>query len=164
MFIGMRPKKDDYDALSKEMNMAYVKRKQEQMENREGYEKALEDLKEVIADEEGPEKRDQLREDRTLWITDQIAQEKFPEDLNDFYASKQPPSEEGEVKPEKKDKGDKKGAKDDKGKKVKKIPKPVVESDAAAMPKLQGRTEVRTLIGTNSHPYSYPLFLAVCSP
>ena len=164
MFIGMRPKKDNYDALSKEMNMAYVKRKQEQMENREGYEKALEDLKEVIADEEGPEKRDQLREDRTLWITDQIAQEKFPEDLNDFYASKQPPSEEGEVKPEKKDKGDKKGAKDDKGKKVKKIPKPVVESDAAAMPKLQGRTEVSTHIRTYSHPYSYPLLLVVCSP
>lgn len=39
-------------------------------------------------DEEGPEKREELREERTLWVTDQIAQEKFPEDLEDFYINK----------------------------------------------------------------------------
>lgn len=39
-------------------------------------------------DEEGPEKRNELREERTLWVTDQIAQEKFPESLDDFYAGK----------------------------------------------------------------------------
>jgi hypothetical protein len=42
----------------------------------------------VIVDEEGPEKREELREERTLWITDQIAQEKFPEELEEFYKVK----------------------------------------------------------------------------
>ena len=42
------------------------KRKQEQIENKLAYEQALEDLKQVIMDEEGPEKREELREERTL--------------------------------------------------------------------------------------------------
>lgn len=145
MFVGMRPREDNYDSLSKEVNMAYLKRKQEQVENREGYEKALEDLKDVIIDEEGPDKRDQFREDRTLWITNQIAQEKFPEDLNDFYVSKLPPIEEKESKAEKKDKGDKKGSggsKEDKKKSKKGVVKAPVESEMVAMPKLQGKTDV----------------------
>ena len=149
MFVGMQPRKDNFDTFRREVNIAYLKRKQEQAENKEGYEKALEDLKDVIVDEEGPEKREQFREDRTLWITDQIAQEKFPEDLNDFYASKAPPPEEGEVsaKPEKKEKGgDKKGAKEKKGEKGgKKGDKKEKEGEADAMPKLQGKTEVTSV-------------------
>lgn len=38
--------------------------------------------------------RESLREERTLWVTDQIAQDKFPEDLEAFYLLKNPPSEE----------------------------------------------------------------------
>lgn len=41
-------------------------------------------MKNVIVDEEGPEKREELREERTLWITDQIAQEKFPEEVSEI--------------------------------------------------------------------------------
>jgi hypothetical protein len=39
-------------------------------------------------EEEGPEMREQLREERTLWVTDQIAQDKFPDDLVPFYLLK----------------------------------------------------------------------------
>lgn len=38
--------------------------------------------------------RDALREERTLWVTDQIAQDKFPEDLDAFYLLKNPAVEE----------------------------------------------------------------------
>lgn len=38
--------------------------------------------------------RESLREERTLWVTDQIAQDKFPEDLDAFYLLKNPPEEE----------------------------------------------------------------------
>ena len=147
MFIGMKPRRDNLDVLDHELQLAYVKRKQEQLENKESYEKALEDLKEIIADEEGPEKKEELREERTLWVTDQIAQEKFPEDLEDFYRTKLFVKEEPEDEPappkggkdDKKD--DKKGKKDDKkggGKKEKKGKGG--DEEAEAMPKLQGRT------------------------
>jgi hypothetical protein len=56
-----------YIYIYREVNIAYIKKKQEQAENKEGYIRALEELKEVIIDEEGPEKREQFREDRTLW-------------------------------------------------------------------------------------------------
>jgi IQ and AAA domain-containing protein len=153
MFIGMRPRRDNLDVLDHELQLAYLKRKQEQQENKESYEKALEDLKEIIADEEGPEKKEELREERTLWVTDQIAQEKFPEDLDDFYQTKmfvdEGAGEEpapGKGKDAKGAKDEKKGKKDDKkggdkgkgkgGKKGK------GDEEAEAMPKLQGRTEL----------------------
>lgn len=151
MFIGMRPRRDNLDILDHELQLAYRKRKQEQYENKEAYEKALEDLKEIIADEEGPEKREELREERTLWVTDQIAQEKFPEDLDDFYQSKmfvkeENPNETSGAKSGKNDKkGDKKGSKDKKGDKKEKGGKKGKvgnAEEAEAMPKLQGRTEL----------------------
>lgn len=150
MFIGMKPRRDNLDVLDHELQLAYVKRKQEQLENKESYERALEDLKEIIADEEGPEKKEELREERTLWVTDQIAQEKFPEDLEEFYQTKlfvkedspddAAPSKGG--KDAKKD--DKKGKKDEKkgGGKEKGGKKGKGDEEAEAMPKLQGRTEV----------------------
>lgn len=45
MFIGMKSRKDNVDLLSYELNMAYVKRKQEQIENKHAYETSLDDLK-----------------------------------------------------------------------------------------------------------------------
>lgn len=50
--------------------------------------------------------RESLREERTLWVTDQIARDKFPEDLEAFYLLKNAPSEE---KPPAEEDGDKKG-------------------------------------------------------
>lgn len=57
--------------------------------------------------QEGPEMRESLREERTLWVTDQIAQDKFPEDLEEFYLLKNPPAEETPAAEE--DGGGKKG-------------------------------------------------------
>jgi len=148
MFVGMSPKKDNLVALSDEVHSAYVKRKQQQVENKEEYERALLDLKDVIVDEEGPDKREQFREDRTLWITDQIAQDKYPEDLEDYYASKlAPEEEEGEAAAGAKDdkgkgkKDEKKGAKEEKGK-GKGGKGGGKGDDDFAMPKLQGKTEL----------------------
>ena len=150
MFIGMRHRRDNLDMLDHELQVAYIKRKQEQLENKETYEKALEDMKAIIADEEGPEKREELREERTLWVTDQIAQEKFPEDLEDFYQTKMFVKEDdgdelAATKGGKDDKkGDKKGEKkEEKGKGGKKDKKGKGGDDEAeAMPKLQGRTDL----------------------
>ena len=147
MFIGMKPRKDNLDVLEHELQLAYVKRKQEQMENKEAYEKALEDLKEIIADEEGPEKREEFREERTLWVTDQIAQEKFPEDLEDFYKTKMFIKEEPEEDAAAGAKDTKKGGKDEKKGGDKKGDKKEgkkggKDEEPEAMPKLQGKTEL----------------------
>jgi hypothetical protein len=109
MFVGMDQRNDNVDTLESELDIAHRKRKQEQIDNKDAYERALEELKDVILEEEGPEKREQLREERTLWVTDQIAQDKFPEDLEKFYKSKKPIAGEGDD-----DDGGKKGGKGDK--------------------------------------------------
>eukprot|EP00604_Paraphysomonas_vestita_P001379 CAMPEP_0174818202 /NCGR_PEP_ID=MMETSP1107-20130205/836_1 /TAXON_ID=36770 /ORGANISM="Paraphysomonas vestita, Strain GFlagA" /LENGTH=459 /DNA_ID=CAMNT_0016029731 /DNA_START=64 /DNA_END=1444 /DNA_ORIENTATION=- len=142
VFVGMRPRHDRVETLEAEMKIAYTKRKQEQKENKELYLKALEDLKDVIMDEEGPDKRENLREERTLWVTDEIAQEKFPEDLTEFYATKvvqASPEDAADTKPTKKPekKAEKKAEKKEKG--SKKTPK---EEPPREMPKLQGKTEL----------------------
>lgn len=142
VFVGMRPRHDRVETLEAEMKIAYTKRKQEQKENKELYLKALEDLKDVIMDEEGPDKRENLREERTLWVTDEIAQEKFPEDLTEYYATKIvqiSPDDAVDAKPAKKaeKKADKKADKKEKG--SKKTPK---EEPPREMPKLQGKTEL----------------------
>eukprot|EP01041_Mallomonas_annulata_P004376 gene4375-8717_t len=155
VFIGMRAREDKVDLLEHELNMAYRKRKQEQTENKESYEQALDHLKEVIVDEEGSEKREELREERTLWVTDQIAQEKFPEDLELFNATKNyiaPVDADGaQGKDDKKKKDDKKagkgkkeekGAKGGKGGKGKGKASEEEKDTTQAMPKLQGRTEL----------------------
>ena len=36
MFVGMQPRKDNFDMFSTEVNIAYLKRKQVQAENKEG--------------------------------------------------------------------------------------------------------------------------------
>merc|ERR1719181_1194980 len=114
VFIGMKPPKHRGDDLENELNMAYKKRKQEQTDNKEGYKVALEDLKDVVREEEGPNMRDALREERTLWVTDRIAESKdIPEDLDEFYKEKYPEMKADE-KPEDED-----GGKDKKEKKEK---------------------------------------------
>jgi hypothetical protein len=122
----MAPKNDNYNKHLKEKNMTYIRRKQIQLENREGYENALESLKVEIIEEEGAEKRDELRKDRTAWITDRIAQAKFLDDLDQYYTVKQSSSGNsngiiGGVdssaggKAEEKDRRDSKGSKGSKG-------------------------------------------------
>eukprot|EP00595_Chromulina_sp_UTEXLB2642_P001144 CAMPEP_0196762140 /NCGR_PEP_ID=MMETSP1095-20130614/1508_1 /TAXON_ID=96789 ORGANISM="Chromulina nebulosa, Strain UTEXLB2642" /NCGR_SAMPLE_ID=MMETSP1095 /ASSEMBLY_ACC=CAM_ASM_000446 /LENGTH=241 /DNA_ID=CAMNT_0042112527 /DNA_START=398 /DNA_END=1120 /DNA_ORIENTATION=- len=149
MFIGMKTRKDNVEILSYELNMAHVKRKQEQLENKLSYDQALEDLKEIILEEEGPEKRDQLREERTLWMTGQIAQDKFPENLENFYnkdldsninesdsKKTKPSSSKSSKNNDTKSDKTKKSDKNDKSKKSKTL------NQEPAMPKLHGKTEL----------------------
>lgn len=127
VYIGMKPPPYSNHELEHELNIAYVKRKQEQVDNKEGYEKALDDLRDLVIEEEGPEIREQFRGERTLWVTDQISQDNFPDDLVPFYLLKNPPPVEAPSEPEGKGKKggkgkdkDKKDAKDKKDKKDKK--------------------------------------------
>jgi len=152
----MKPPKHRGDDLENELNMAYKKRKQEQTDNKEGYKVALEDLKDVVREEEGPNMRDALREERTLWVTDRIAESKdIPEDLDEFYkekypemkADEKPEDEDGgkdkkgkEKKEEKKDKKADKGK--GKGKKGGKEKGPSEEAEPEKPPMLQGQSEL----------------------
>ena len=47
-----------------------------------------------MEEEEGSEIRDQLREERIKWVSDQISADKFPDDLEAFYLMKNPPPAE----------------------------------------------------------------------
>lgn len=136
VFIGMRPpearKSED---LAKTMAHARLKRKTEQAENKEMYEKALIDMRDVVMEEEGPEMREKMTQAIRDWFTEQLGQGLYPEDLEGYYAMLHAPSKEeaealaaaeaaaaeeggkgkkgkGEKKAEKKEgKGDKKGKK-----------------------------------------------------
>ena len=83
-FVGMLHKKDRVDFLREEAKINYIKKKQQQAENKGQFERGIKELKDILMLEEGPDIKERLREERTLWITDQIAQEKFPENLADF--------------------------------------------------------------------------------
>ena len=92
IFIGMKP---DYNGvggdLERELDMAHQKRKNEQAENKETYAKAKIDLKEEVRRDEGPSMRDNLRQERHMWVTDYIAESKqIPENLSKFYSDKYP--------------------------------------------------------------------------
>ena len=76
IFIGMKPARETGDGLGKELATAYKKRKTEQSDNKEAYAKALVDLKDEVARDEGPQMRDALRQERHLWVTDRIAETK----------------------------------------------------------------------------------------
>ena len=58
MFIGMKPRpQEESEALRDAMSVTATKRKTEQVENREAYEDALEELHRSVMEEEGPEVR-----------------------------------------------------------------------------------------------------------
>lgn len=118
IFIGMKHSndKEETDRVRSNLNNTYQLRKQEQESNRKSYDRSLTTLKNVILEEEGFDIREKLREERTFWITDQIAQtNNIPESLEGFYKKDQPPEEEAIENEE----NDKKG-KEKKGKSSKK--------------------------------------------
>ena len=70
-------------------------------------------MKDIVLEEEGPEMKDRLRDERTQWVTEQISESnEIPENLEGFYLMKNPPP----VEEEKEEEGGKKGKKDDKKK------------------------------------------------
>ncbi|KAJ1457758.1 hypothetical protein M885DRAFT_514814 [Pelagophyceae sp. CCMP2097] len=156
VFIGMRPPKRGgatgaADDSRPELTTAYKKRKQEQADHRAAYEKALVDLKDVVAEEEGPHMRAELRGERTDWVTHMIETTKeIPDDLEGFYPDKFPAQAEEKAASEAPAKGDKKAdkkaSKEDKKAKGKKAKAkgPAAEEKAEELPLLQGTTELTT--------------------
>jgi DNA polymerase III delta prime subunit len=145
IFIGMKPRKYNNDELENDLLQAYRKRKQEQIDNKEAYEKALEDLNQVVLEEEGPEMKDKLREERTKWVTKYISDTcNIPETLELFYNPPDPEAEAAEAAAAAAAK-DKKGGKDDKKKDDKKKDakkKGEVEVKAIEKPSLDGMSEL----------------------
>ena len=126
VFIGMRPPPSTSvtKELDKELDAAYKKRKNEQSENAEAYSNALTELHQTVLEEEGPDMREQMMEERRNWFTDELGKGNFPSDLAGFYLMKNPPPEKKEGEEDDdggkgKGKKGKKGKKDDKKKKGK---------------------------------------------
>jgi hypothetical protein len=117
VFIGMKPPRHRPDDMERELENARQRRKAEQDDNKNAYEKALVDLREVVAEEEGPLMREQMMEERRNWFTDvMVVDGYFPDDLTQFYLMKNPPPKV-EEEPEDAGKGGKKGKDAGKGKK-----------------------------------------------
>jgi len=72
------------------------RKKAEQRENRENYSKALIKLHGTVLEEEGPEMRESMMDERREWFTSQLAEGVFPEDLTEFYLNKYPTPESKE--------------------------------------------------------------------
>lgn len=116
ILLGMRHEdRKKMEVVEKNLQDTYTLRKKEQAENQEKYEEALISLKDVVFDEEGFEIREKLREERTRWITDQIAETNtIPESIDGFYTKDLPTDTITEEKEDKGKKSDNKG-KDGKG-------------------------------------------------
>ncbi|GBG24916.1 26S proteasome regulatory subunit 6B-like [Hondaea fermentalgiana] len=149
-FIGMsRPKLWD-DAESKreeakryeELDQARARRKLEQKENEDGYSQALIDLHGTVLEEEGPDMRERMMDERRAWFTDELGKGVFPEDLGDFYLAQNPEGDEdpeaaaaaaaAEAEAAKKGKGGKDDKKKGKGEE---------EEEAEKIPPLTGPTQ-----------------------
>lgn len=119
VFIGMKHQTNDHiQMLEREKAKDLVKSKSDQKEYRIGYENGLVEAREMLLEEQGPELRDEMMEQRRKWFTDELGKGNFPEDVEGFYKSLEQPAEGEEVAEEapagKKGKAAK-GAKDKKG-------------------------------------------------
>lgn len=128
VFIGMKHQNNDkIKLLEREKAKDLVKSKSDQKEYRIGYETGLVEAREMLMEEQGPEMRDEMMEERRVWFTQELAKGNFPDDVAGYYASLNKPEEGAEAveeAPAKKAKGkgkkdDKKGGKKGKGKKKK---------------------------------------------
>ena len=60
VFLGMRPSITENVDREAQLKNAYIMRKQEQKDNKDAYERALEDMKEVVYNDEGPDMKREL--------------------------------------------------------------------------------------------------------
>ena len=132
VFLGMiksskhGPGKGLYErriSMKEKLKEAAERRHVEQKLNEETYSSSLIQIHETLIDEEGPEAKEEMMNERRAWFTDELSKGAFPEDMSGFYASKNPPGGEqkdeegGDGKKGKKGKKEdgKKGGKDKKG-------------------------------------------------
>ena len=71
----MRPSITENVDREAQLKNAYIMRKQEQKDNKDAYERALEDMKEVVYNDEGPDMKRELEGERTEWLADAILEE-----------------------------------------------------------------------------------------
>ncbi|CAK9091174.1 Dynein regulatory complex protein 11 (IQ and AAA domain-containing protein 1), partial [Durusdinium trenchii] len=103
-FIGMRRGNvwDDVEAkrteeqLMKELEVSRDRRKHEQKENENAYSEDLIELHGTVLEEEGPDMREKMMDERRAWFTEELGKGVFPEDLGGFYLAKNPHPEEDE--------------------------------------------------------------------
>jgi hypothetical protein len=84
-FLGMSMRANKIEILKQEEYVYHIKRMQEQVERKEEYQTVLTEIKSSILEEEGILYQNRLRDERMKWLTDQIAQGKFPTNLDEFY-------------------------------------------------------------------------------
>jgi len=107
--------KNELHLLENNLNENHQQRYQEQKYCKESYENDLHRLKNVVKEEEGFNMSNQLRDERTKWITDYtIKNNSLPDSFEDFYKKDLPTADEDDDDKENKDaKGSKqKNAKD----------------------------------------------------
>jgi len=120
IFIGMKSGLDNLEEMKRVEDIAYIKRKEEQMEHQHGYGEATLKLREDLKAEEGPEIKDKRREERINLLSEAINEGKIPDSIEDLekLSKKGEEKEEEEVEEKKEEKGkgkDKGGGKDKKG-------------------------------------------------
>merc|ERR1711939_1130640 len=109
----------------------------DQKDYKEGYAMGLVEARELLKDENGPDLRDSMMEDRRKWFTKELAAGRFPTDLSAYYASKNaPPVTEAPPEPKtgKKKKGKKKKGK---GEPVEPEKPPILTGDTEGVPPTQ---------------------------
>ena len=147
VFLGMEqkskhgPGKDTYERrilMTQKLKEAEDRRHVEQKLNDETYSSSLIQLHETLIDEEGPEAREQMMNERRAWFTDELAKGSFPDDLSGFYLSKT----KGESEEKGEDGSDGKKAKKEDGKKKGKDKKGAEpDSNEEQLPQLTGPTD-----------------------
>ena len=124
-FVGMKSEENDRDRvkLAKNLEVIRHRRKQEQTYCQEKYNHDLTRLKDVVKDEEGFRMKNDLKEERIKWITDQVVSKNaIPDSFEGFYVKDEPPPDDKDTggKDMKKDSKKKNG--DDKKSKEKAAP------------------------------------------
>lgn len=100
--------KNELHLLENNLSENHQQRYQEQKYCKESYENDLHRLKNVVKEEEGFNMSNQLRDERTKWITDYtIKNNSLPDSFEDFYKKDLPPTDGDDDKENKEAKGSK---------------------------------------------------------
>lgn len=99
IYIGMRHPPDvRTKKLIKDTINANRKRKVIQHNHEEEYKQSLDELKQKVKDEEGPEMREKMLDDRREWFLKQLETGVTPEDLSTYYDPPPPPDPDADKK------------------------------------------------------------------
>jgi IQ and AAA domain-containing protein len=93
LFLGM--KKSDYNEEVEQQKKLFLEQEKKlkmlQNQNQQEYEKSLADLKALVLENEGPDIKDKLKDERTKWIYDvfeKSGQKNLPNKVEEYYEAK----------------------------------------------------------------------------